>query len=141
VADLRTRLQALAVFADELEAPDFDAGRWHDSERRQTPDGDIWSMPWFEPSPRADAFLAAVRANGWIEPFDWMAWAETEEGRSLRADRAALAKATTHQLQRLLTTVVRADRFSEGTLEWAFQSGLMAAIARRAGILAAERTG
>jgi hypothetical protein len=32
--------------------------------------------------------------------------------------------------------VIRAERFSDGSLEWAFQSGLMAAIARRAKTLA-----
>jgi len=40
------------------------------------------------------------------------------------------------EAQHLLTAVVRAERFSEGSLEWAFQSGLMAAIARRARTLA-----
>ena len=138
MADLRARLEALAAFAGELESPGLEAGHWHDSELRQTPDGDVWSMPWFEPSDRALAFIRAVGANGWVEPFDWMTWAETDEGRSLREDRAALAEATPDQLQRLLTTLVRADRFSEGTLAWAFESGLMGAIARRAATLATE---
>src|SRR4051812_23808649 len=50
--DLRARLEALAGFTKELEAPDFDAGHWHDSEVRQTPDGEIRTMPWFELSGR-----------------------------------------------------------------------------------------
>jgi hypothetical protein len=65
-----------------------------------------------------------------------MAWMETAEGKSLRDDRAALADATPDQLQHLLTAIIRAERFSDGSLEWAFQSGLMAAIARRARTLA-----
>jgi hypothetical protein len=97
-------------------------------------------MPWFELSDRAEAFLAAIRANGWIEPFDWMDWAQTDEATALRDDRAALGRATLDQLQRLLTAVVRAERFSDGTLEWAFDSGLMAAIARRAQALAPSPT-
>ena len=136
--ELRQRLAAIGAFADELDSPDFDPGQWHDSERRQTPDGEVWTMPWFELSDRAEAFLAAIRANGWIEPFDWMDWAQTDEATALRDDRAALGRATLDQLQRLLTAVVRAERFSDGTLEWAFDSGLMAAIARRAQALAAE---
>jgi len=136
--ELRQRLAAIGAFADELESPDFDPGQWHDSERRQTADDEVWTMPWFELSDRAEAFLAAIRANRWIEPFDWMDWAQTDEATALRDDRAALGRATLDQLQRLLTAVVRAERFSDGTLEWAFDSGLMAAIARRAQALAAE---
>jgi len=136
--ELRQRLAAIGAFADELESPDFDPGQWHDSERRQTADDEVWTMPWFELSDRAEAFLAAIRANGWIEPFDWMDWAQTDEATALRDDRAALGRATLDQLQRVLTAVVRAERFSDGTLEWAFDSGLMAAIARRAQALAAE---
>ena len=135
-APLRDRLQALGAFADELEAPDFDPGRWHDSEVRKTPDGEVRTMPWFELTERAEAFTRAATGNGWVQPFDWMAWIETDEGRSLRDDRNALAKATPEQLQHLLTAIIRSERFSDGSLEWAFQSGLMAAIARRAGALA-----
>lgn len=136
--DLAARLAALAAFADELDALDFDAGDWHDSEVRHTPEGDVRTMPWFEPSERAEAFLAAAAGNGWIEPFDWMTWVDTDEAKALRDDRDVLAAATPDQLQRLLTAIVRAERFSDGSLEWAFETGLMAAIARRAAALIAD---
>ena len=123
-ASLRARLEALAAFADELDAPDFDAGRWHASEVRHTPAGEVRTMPWFEASERADAFTRTAVGSGWVEPFDWM------------TDHA-----TPDQLQRLLTAAIRAERFSDGSLEWAFKSGLMAAIARRAGVLADEQSG
>ena len=129
---LRDRLEALAAFADELEAPDFDPGHWHDSEVRRTHDGEVHTMPWFEPSQRADAFMRTAGGNGWVQPFDWMAWVETAEAKALRDDRQALAAATPDDLQHLLTAIIRAERFSDGSLEWAFQSGLMAAIAHRA---------
>lgn len=136
MADLRSRLDALAAFTGELESPEFEAGRWHPMEP-SAQDAAVLTMPWYELSDRAGAFVRAIGANGWIEPFDWMAWAETPEGKALREDRAALANATPDQLKRLLTTLVRADRFNEGTLGWAFESGLMAAITRRAATLAA----
>ena len=136
--DLRARLEAIGAWADELESPDFDGGHWHDSEPTPTPDGDVWTMPWFELSERADAFVRTAAGNGWVQPFGWMAWVETDEGKALRDDRDALAHATPDQLRRLLTAVIRADRFSEGSLHWAFDSGLMAAIARRARTLADE---
>ncbi|MFL5686382.1 MAG: DUF6508 domain-containing protein [Chloroflexota bacterium] len=134
--DLRARLEALAAFSKELDAPDFDAGHWHDSEVRETPDGEIRTMPWFELSERAEAFTGTAAANGWVQPFDWMTWVETDEAKALRDDRDTLANATPDQLQQLLTAVTRAERFSDGSLELAFQSGLMAAIARRARTLA-----
>jgi hypothetical protein len=43
-----------------------------------------------------------------------------------------LAVATADELVKLTTSLVRADRFTEGTLAWAFESGLLLAIARRA---------
>lgn len=135
MADLRSRLEALATFVDELEAPDFDAGHWHPIAASRA-DPDVSTMPWFELSDRANAFLDAVRGNGWVEPFDWMAWAQTAEGKALREDREALDTASAEDLKRLLTTLIRADRFSEGTIAWAFESGLMAAISQRAGTLA-----
>lgn len=140
-ASLRARLEALAAFADELDAPDFDAGRWHASEVRHTPAGELRTMPWFEPSERADAFTRTAVGSGWVEPFDWMTWMETDEAKGLRDDRRVLAAATPDQLQRLLTAAIRAERFSDGSLEWAFKSGLMAAIARRARVLADDQTG
>jgi hypothetical protein len=47
-----------------------------------------------------------------------------------------LAGATPDQLSRLATALLRQDRFSEGSLGADFASGLMAAIARRAAVLA-----
>jgi hypothetical protein len=137
-ADLRTRLEALAAFADEISSPDFDAGHWHDSEVRQTPDGEVRTMPWFEVSDRADAFTRTAAGNRWVEPFDWIAWLETEEAKALRDHREVLANATPKQLQHLLTAIIRSERFSDGSLEWAFQTGLMGAIAGRARTLANE---
>ena len=131
-AHLRDRLQALAAFADELDDPDFDAGKWHDSEVRPSADGEVRTMPWFELSERAEAFVRAAAGNGWVEPFDWMAWLQTDEAKALRDDRQALAAATPDQLRKILTAIIRAERFSEGSREWAFDSGLMAAIAGRA---------
>ena len=47
--------------------------------------------------------------------------------------------ATADDLARLLTAIVRSDRFSEGSINGAFESGLLARIARRAAtLLAAE---
>ena len=67
---------------------------------------------------------------GRIVPFDWATWSQTAEGqrflgepRHVRPQRPISSK--------VLTTLVRHERFSEGTLSEALESGLLLAIARR----------
>ena len=47
------------------------AGEWRGGDR--TTDGSI-TMPWMEYDDQVLAFIRACGANGWLEPFDWMAW-------------------------------------------------------------------
>lgn len=129
---LRERLRAIGAFAGELATPGFEAGRWHPSEPTRD-DPTVWSMPWYELSPQALAFVRSLAAI--IVVFDWPTWARTEEAQALHDDRAALASATPDQLARLATAVIREDRFNEGALGDSFDSGLMGAIARRAAAL------
>jgi Family of unknown function (DUF6508) len=67
-----------------------------------------------------------------------MTWLGTEEGQALRDRPEAVAQATTEQLAMLLTAIVRSDRFVEGSIAGAFESNLLARIARRAAVLLAE---
>jgi Family of unknown function (DUF6508) len=66
--------------------------------------------------------------------FDWRSWLESGEGSALRTP-VAVAGATQEQLAKLLTAIIRSDRFVEGSMEGAFESGLLAAICRRAAML------
>jgi len=78
------------------------------------------------------AFVHAASRAGWIVPFDWATWAESAEGRRLLRGPRHIATATLDQLAKVLTTLIRGERFSEGTLSEALESGLLLAIARRA---------
>ena len=128
--DDRARLRIIAETLPMLESPEFTAGAWHDSERMA--DGKL-SMPWFELSSEAEVFTRAVGEAGLLQVgFAWPDWAGTPEAGALRTDRQALARATPDQLGKLLTMLIREDRFSEGALAASFESGLIAAIARRA---------
>ena len=70
--------------------------------------------------------------DGWVRPdFDWPAWAQTPEAQRLRDDREALEQATVLELARLLTVVIRSERFGEGAVAEAIESGLVAAVLRR----------
>jgi hypothetical protein len=78
------------------------------------------------------AFLDAATRAEWIVPFDWAAWAETAEGQRLLGEPRHVAMATTDQLAKVLTALLRGERFSEGTLNQASENGLLLAIAQRA---------
>jgi hypothetical protein len=135
--DLTERLRALANVLPALEAPDADFGRWE----LPPPRDGVHSLGWFEFGPTAEAWRAAVAAGDWIVVgFDWQTWL-AGDGRPLSDDPAAIATATPDQLGWLLTAIVRSDRFMEGSIAGAFESGLLAAISRRARALLDEHDG
>lgn len=127
------RLKRVGHHLPMLESPDFTFGAWAPLHRNA--DGSI-DMPWYQPSPEAEAFLADLRAL--VTPFDWADWASAPEGQRLIGHREAVASATVDDLGKLVTAYVRGDRFNEGLLAEAFDSGMLTAIARRASVLAAE---
>ena len=125
---LQERLDALAGFAREFESPDFSFGRIVSNPG---------SMPHYELSPVAIRFVDTCYKAGWIQPLDWVEWKRTPEAARLRDDPAALEEATPEQLGRLLTVLIRQERFVEGALGSAFKSGLLTGIVRRIAVLAA----
>jgi hypothetical protein len=127
--ELPERLQVLAAILPALEAPDADFGHWE----LPPPRDGIGSLGWFEFGPTAEVWRAAVAAGDWmVVGFDWRTWLARDDGRALRDDPAVIATATPDQLARLLTAIVRSDRFTEGSIAGAFESGLLVAISRRA---------
>lgn len=134
--DLAERLLPLADLVPTLEAPDADFGHWEGGSRDT--DG-VLQMPWFAFGPTGDAFIAAVGRGGWIiAGFDWMTWLQTDEGQALRDRPGVVETATPDQLARLLTAIVRSDRFVEGSIVGAFESGLLTRIAKRAATVLAD---
>jgi hypothetical protein len=123
------KLQALADFLPILEKPNFTGGWIPDSQEIEPR---VFIMPDPILSKEADEFLQAAYKHGWVlRNLNWPDWAQTEEAISLLQDEA-LARATPEQLYRLLTVVIRQDRFVEGALLNAFESGLILRIVRRA---------
>jgi hypothetical protein len=129
--ELADRLRPLADLLPILESPDADFGHWE----LPPPRDGVYTMGWFEFGPAAEAFRAAVGRGGWIVVFDWRTWLESDRGRTLRESPAAVADATVEELGHLLTAIIRSDRFVEGSIVGAFESGHLAAIARRAAVL------
>ncbi|WP_052041751.1 DUF6508 domain-containing protein [Paracoccus sphaerophysae] len=128
----REGLSALAAFLPSIRAPDFSSGTWKGGE--QQADGSI-QMPWFAQSDAISDFVKAAYDLDWVRSFDWPEWTQTEEAFRLRNDPEALAGATADQLAKLLTVVIRQDRFAEGSLAEAFDNGLILSILERAKVL------
>ena len=130
---MRERLGALAAFLPLFEEPGFVFGTWHKSAQEKV---GVFVFPYFEASEVAESFVKTAYDHGWVlEGWDWPAWMKTEEAVALRAVPAALEAASPEQLAKLLTVLIRQERFVEGALNGAFESGLLTAIVRRAAAL------
>jgi hypothetical protein len=127
-------LEALAAFAPLFADPAETFGSWAKLERVE---GEPARLPYVELTELAERFLRTCAEHGWVRPdIDWPRWSATPEAQRLRDDPSALAAATSDDLAHLLTTLVRGDRFDDGRLLWAFESGLLRRIAERAAQLA-----
>ena len=97
-------------------------------------------MPFPVYAPVVDRFVDLFYEDGWLAPdFDWMTWTETDEARRLATDPEAIERATAEQLGRVLTVLVRQERFGDGALAGAIASGLVVRVLRRAAELADAR--
>lgn len=132
-------LRQLANFLQEFERPGFKAGEWAGGEEIEP---NVLSMPFIDYGDVVSSFIDAAYLHGWIvNDFDWGEWSNSAEAKRLHGDESAVADATVEQLRRLLTLHIRQDRFSEGALLKAFESGLMLRIVRRAAVLASSARG
>ena len=112
----------LGRYLAEFEAPGFRFDDWRGSL-----------------SSTALAFVQDAYDLGWVRgDVDWGHWSDTVEATTLRDDPSALARADVDQLVRLLTTLIRLERFSGGTLGSAYSSGLLTGIVRRISVLERE---
>lgn len=134
---LELQLAGLARFAGPFSAPGFTFGSW--SEAEGSADG-VREMPGYCLSNGGQAFYQAAYDLGWVRPFDWSAWMQTTEAKSLFSDPALVAHATVKDLRHMLTAAIRGDRFSEGALGGLFDRGILTAIAKRAEALVADQT-
>ncbi|MCU1382687.1 MAG: hypothetical protein JWL71_1384 [Acidobacteria bacterium] len=126
------RLHALAFFAPQFEAVDFQFGAWAHSD-------DPHEVTYYEVGLTGVAMVDTCYSMGWvIEGFDWPAWKDSDEAVRLRDDAQTVATATADQLACVLTVVIRQERFVEGSLAGHVESGLITNILRRAAALEAD---
>jgi hypothetical protein len=130
---LAERLRRLGAWADRFADPAFTTGSWVPS---RTDAHGVIHMGWFEVSNGVQEFVSEMYALGWVHSFDWMAWLATEDGQRLSKSAGAITETTADQLANLLTAIIRGERFGDGQIEGAFESGILPAIAQRARALA-----
>jgi hypothetical protein len=80
------------------------------------------SLPYYTPSKIVQEFLHTVYDIPIIIPFDWAAW---DEGRKMAQPDFDLDSVDLITKCKLITAIVRNDRFCEGALDNAFVSGLI----------------
>ena len=123
-------LEKLAALLPVFTAPGFSFGEWAHS-REVAPN--TFTMPFYIFSSPADALSKTCCEDGWVRSdFDWGEWKQTPEAVELLESPDALARATTDQLSKLLTVIIRQEKFCDGAMASAYDSGLITAILRRA---------
>jgi hypothetical protein len=132
--DWKQRMRGLAAFLPIFEEPDFSFGEWDAPEPREE---GVIPLGYFAFSADAAAFIQATYDLGLIRTdLDWPSWHRTPDGHALISDPQRVASASAEELANVLTTLVRGDRFAEGTLADAWESGVLLAVVRRAAELA-----
>ena len=131
--NLTEHLDRLAAFLPIFEDSGFSFGSWIGG--KPMPHLQL-HMSSFVPSDPAEAFVRMAHDMGWVLPdFDWKSWKDGAEAGELLNCPETLARATPEQLAKLLTVLVRQDRFVEGSLGQVFDSGFLVAVVRRADAL------
>ena len=131
--------KAIADFLPIFEAPEFKFSH-DDTPLRQTGEKSF-EVVGYKYDPQVYAFWDAAEEAGWIQPFDWMSWSDTDEAIALQYQSDAISQATPEQLSRLLTMFVRAERFDDGAWHALWESGALLRVLRRADTLARELEG
>ena len=129
---LRKQLQSLADFWSVFSNTKF----VYETQDEVKEKKGVISMTFSSLSPEEKAFNKMIYQEGWIiDGFDWPEWAQTDEFKDLFSKPEALAKASADQLAKLLTALVRKERFCEGTMASASAEGVLVSITQRAGML------
>jgi hypothetical protein len=138
-AEIEARLRAAPadawrLFADAIDAVEAERvhATWTGMEQVDTVEVDgvtrpVFHMPYPTYSDAVRGLLSAIGAVGAAVPFDWMAW----EGRARLTEPAAIDAAPVADAVRLVTSIVRGERFADGTIDAALDSGVLIAAVRR----------
>ena len=117
----RARLR-VAVLAVQQAPPPL--AKWQGGK----PDADgVIQIPFPEYHPAVDELVTALYQAHAVADFDWMHWAGTLR----HQDASAVRRASVADAVRLVTTLVRGERFSDGTIASALEDGRFLAAVQR----------
>jgi hypothetical protein len=141
----RQRLARLAAFGQQLSTEGVEQWRWSGSGKRpcntQEDLPELITLPGFEFTPSAESFHQYCYENGWIlKDFAWPAWSKSPAGARLLEDPELIASADVKTLSRLLTVILRSERFTEGAIAGYWFRGTIPAILRRAAELSKAKS-
>ena len=123
-AELWTAVDALE---GETERTTWGGGQQVDTTVVDGVERPVFQMPYAIYTAATHRVVQALYGLGAIVPFDWPSWDGTRAYRGSRAlDAAPVADAV-----RMVTAIVRADRFSDGTIGAMFEDGTFPAALRR----------
>lgn len=105
----------------------FHAGQWAGGEEHAP---GVRTMPWVDYTDDVLEFIRQLYDLQVVAPFDWGSWTQ-ERGRELWDDPERLADASLEECRMLLAAHLRADRFTEGHLLHALESGHIVTILKR----------
>lgn len=130
----KTALARLGAYADIFLRPEFKV-----QEEQQPASEREALIPDVSYSQHVGEFIQLCYDDGWINrELNWPEWMTAEEAARLRDEPDELAKASVEQLSKLLTVLIRQERFVDGSLGAAFDVGLVPGIVARALVLAQE---
>ena len=122
---LQERLEALTAFGPVMAADGFKV-------RCDVPVAEPGIYLGVAYSDEICRFIEMVYECGWVRALRWSEWAGSTYGRRMMEDSTAMASANADDLTYVLTTCVRADRFCDGYLGDAFDTGVIARVVARA---------
>jgi hypothetical protein len=133
---IESRVKGLVALAAIISAPDLRMGEVI------TPSASAagpLELPYYSLSKAARAFIdQCYELELVLADFDRTQWVQSPEARQLHHSRQALAHASAEQVAKLLTVLIRQERFSEGSLDEAHKSGLLPALLERVVAIAAS---
>ena len=78
--------------------------------------------------PAIKKFTRLAQVDGWMWPFDWGSW---YEGREIASNPEQISNCDILTIRKLITALVRNERFCEGALQGAYKRGAINAILMR----------
>ena len=117
----------LAAINDRIQSHEGSWGKVQGGEKNE--DGVI-EMPFWTSDPIVSDFVTFMYANDLVMNFNWSAWDEGREWYK-KDDDSKYETLDIPTALKLLTAVIRNDRFSDGALVGAFESGAFPKIINR----------